>query len=43
MPADNVLFNRNEIVHKPATPAIDKGTNALNLALQTLPIFSKST
>ena len=39
----NVLFTRNECVHKPSTPAIDKGVNALNLVLQTLPMFSKST
>ena len=38
-----VLFTRNKIVHKPSMPEIDKGVNALNLVLQTLPMFSKST
>ena len=37
-----VLFTRNEMVHKPSAPAIDKGINALNL-IQTLPMFYKST
>ena len=34
---------RNEIFHKPLTPAIDKGVNPLNLVLQALPMFSKCT
>ena len=36
-----VLFTKSKIVHEPPMPAIDKGSNALNLVLQTLPMFSK--
>ena len=42
-----ILFTRNKNVHKPSTPAFGinalKGVNALNLVLQTLRMFSKST
>ena len=38
-----VPFNRNKIARKPSAPAIEKGINVLNVALQTLPIFYKST
>ena len=42
MPADTTYFLQ-VIVHKPSLPAFDNGVNALNLVLQTLLMFSKST
>ena len=41
MSADTTYFLQ-ETKSSTKTPAIDKGVNALNLVLQTLPMFSKS-
>ena len=44
MTADTTYFlQETKSSTKPETAAIDKGVNALNLLLQTLPMFSKST
>ena len=44
--ADTTYFlpeTKLSIVHKPSTPVVEEGVNALNLILQTPPMFSKYT